>query len=225
MANPNLENGYLKLANELVEAICKTNLSPNESQVLWFVIRMTYGYNKKMARISKKKWEEGTGLKATNVYRVLRHLIKRNMVIRGDHSRSNSVGLQKNYKKWKRVIRGDQSDQYRSPMVIRGDHPLPIINKKQLIKTRENHKEIQPKKCSYCETLFTPEKIWHKSCPQCFVNPPARSPIKGHKVSPCSLCGWQPGPGYEGMNNKNQCLDCQQPDKIIPISKRKEVIK
>ena len=50
--DPQLENGFLKLANELVEAICKTHLSPNESQVLWFIIRMTYGYNKKKARIN-----------------------------------------------------------------------------------------------------------------------------------------------------------------------------
>ena len=48
MANPQTENGHIKIANEIIEAITRTNLSAHESRVLWYIIRKTYGFNKKM---------------------------------------------------------------------------------------------------------------------------------------------------------------------------------
>ena len=52
MANPQLENGYTKVANEILDALVKIRLSPNESRLLWFIIHKTYGWHKKTDRIS-----------------------------------------------------------------------------------------------------------------------------------------------------------------------------
>ena len=47
MASPQIEDGYTKIANELLEAISKVNLSSYEFRVIMAIIRKTYGFNKK----------------------------------------------------------------------------------------------------------------------------------------------------------------------------------
>ena len=38
MASPQKEHGYTPIANEIVEALMKINLSACESRVLWFIL-------------------------------------------------------------------------------------------------------------------------------------------------------------------------------------------
>jgi len=41
MANPQIENGYLKIAHEIAQALARVNLSAYESRVLWVIWRKT----------------------------------------------------------------------------------------------------------------------------------------------------------------------------------------
>jgi hypothetical protein len=63
-ANPQLENGYTQIANELIEALARFNLSPYESRLLWYIARKTYGYQKKTDAISL-----GWGVLKTSIHR------------------------------------------------------------------------------------------------------------------------------------------------------------
>jgi phage replication O-like protein O len=76
--DPQVEDGFTRFANELLEAICRTRFTTNESQILLFLARMTYGYSRKSARISTAEWVAGTEMKATHIYRtrVSRNIIK-----------------------------------------------------------------------------------------------------------------------------------------------------
>lgn len=47
MANPQRENGHVDIANELVEALAKMQLSGYESRVIWALWRKTWGWVKK----------------------------------------------------------------------------------------------------------------------------------------------------------------------------------
>ena len=51
MANPQLSNGYVRIANELLEAICQLDVSGSEMRILLYIIRRTYGFNKDYAEI------------------------------------------------------------------------------------------------------------------------------------------------------------------------------
>ncbi len=42
-----LENGYLRLANQIRDALCIVELSGREFRVLNAIIRLTYGWSKK----------------------------------------------------------------------------------------------------------------------------------------------------------------------------------
>jgi len=46
MANPQIENGYVKIANELMEFLCKTKIPSECRRVLDTVFRCTYSWNK-----------------------------------------------------------------------------------------------------------------------------------------------------------------------------------
>lgn len=50
-----LENGYSRIANELLEALAASPLTPSQWSVVMAVIRMTYGYRKPSATIPTKK--------------------------------------------------------------------------------------------------------------------------------------------------------------------------
>jgi phage replication O-like protein O len=82
MANPQKENGYTPIANEILENIVNTSLLGAEFQVLFFIIRKTYGYHKKQDRISLTQFEKGTGLSRPTVVKTLKNLMARNMVVK-----------------------------------------------------------------------------------------------------------------------------------------------
>ncbi|HID99981.1 MAG TPA: replication protein, partial [Thiotrichaceae bacterium] len=80
MASPQLENGYVRIANELVEALARTHLSSHESQILWALWRKTYGWHKKSDRISLAQFATATGLRKDVCSRTLTRLIERKII-------------------------------------------------------------------------------------------------------------------------------------------------
>lgn len=117
--SPQIENGYLKIANEIVEALARTHLSGDESKILWVIFRKTYGFNKKTDWISYSQFKEMTGMLNPNTCRTLRRLEERNIVIKTD----NKYSFNKDYKLWKsptKVIKTDNSKK--SKIVIKTDN-------------------------------------------------------------------------------------------------------
>ena len=115
MASPQKEDGYTRIANEIMEALCQVNLSPHESRVLWFLLRKTYGWGKKSDWITLSQFSKSVGLDRRHVWRTLKNLsAKKGMIVisRDDKSRP-TYGFQKDYSKWRMssrkmtVISGD----------------------------------------------------------------------------------------------------------------------
>ncbi|MCD6221996.1 replication protein [bacterium] len=112
MASPQKENGYIPIANELAEAFTRYRLSGQEWQVLWVILRKTYGWHKKEAEISLKEISEMTGIDRGKVCKIIHSLIEKNVIQRVLSKRSTGVvqkvntspvsySLQKDYEKWK----------------------------------------------------------------------------------------------------------------------------
>ena len=113
---PQLENGYTKIANEIIDALSKYRIPGEQMQCLLVILRKTYGYNKLCDRISNTQFVVGTGLKKQNVNRALKELIKKNIVIKNDDNYITSYGFNKKYKTW-------VSNQKRLP-VIKSDSEI-----------------------------------------------------------------------------------------------------
>ena len=98
---PQLEDGYTKIANEIIEALCRINLSPYESRVVWGIFRKTYGYNKKEDWISLSQFSDLIDLDRRLIHRATKSLENRNIiVINRDDKRKPNYMFQKDYTKW-----------------------------------------------------------------------------------------------------------------------------
>lgn len=164
MANPQLSNGYTKIANELLEAICRLNVSGNEMRILLYIIRRTYGFNKTYAEIPLSDISEALSMKKGNVSRELKKLREANIIEQHSNKgvRPQTLSIVKNYEKWcvescavlplsnsitvikndnLRVINSDNPTviQTDNPTVINSDNPT-YKEKKENIKERVKEK-------------------------------------------------------------------------------------
>lgn len=96
MANPQKENGFTPIANEILDELVKLKIPASEKDVCLFVIRKTYGYRKKEDRISLTQFEKGTLLSRVTVVKALKNLISRNIIVKS----GLLFSFNKNYNLW-----------------------------------------------------------------------------------------------------------------------------
>ena len=102
MANPQKENGFTSIANDLLEHLAKNQIAGNLWRLLITVIRQTYGWGRKVDRISVTQFEQKTGLKRWHVVRGLNALSLMNMITAEKKSaRQIYYGFQKDFDQWK----------------------------------------------------------------------------------------------------------------------------
>jgi len=158
MASPQVENGYTKIANELMEALARINISGAESQVFWVLLRKTYGFKKKEDSISLSQFCLATGMKKSNVCRSLSKLLTKNMIIKIDNDKSVKYRIQKDYANWiplSKQITTKKSLSKQIKSVIQIDNKS--LSKQ--IPSKENTKEtISKEKESSCPKISEEEK-------------------------------------------------------------------
>jgi phage replication O-like protein O len=96
MANPQKENGYTAIANEIMDNLCRLDLNGQCWKVTLFIIRKTYGFQKKHDRISLSQISDGTGISVAHVCRSLRILAKKGVISK----KNGRIGLVKDHDKW-----------------------------------------------------------------------------------------------------------------------------
>jgi phage replication O-like protein O len=96
MANPQKEDGFVPLANEILEALARTRILSEARQVFDAVIRMTYGWNRKHYRITYRQFSSLTGLTQAHVYRSIQYLIRHRLIEKTDMG----YGIQKDHEQW-----------------------------------------------------------------------------------------------------------------------------
>ena len=103
MADENKKDYYTKLFNPLLEALFRSDFSGSEYKVILFVIRSTYGWNKKKFPLSKNYIANGINMEKRNACRTIRSLVKKNVLIEygvDKETRSVMYGLNKHYSQW-----------------------------------------------------------------------------------------------------------------------------
>jgi phage replication O-like protein O len=134
MASPQIENGYTKIANELLDALCRINLSGHEWHVVHAIIRKTYGYNKKEDWITNTQIMKLTGQTQQKVSQAKRKLIEKKIVTEN----GNKISINKDYDNWSIVTENGNS------VTENGNNLLPkTVNTKDNIKTisKDNREE------------------------------------------------------------------------------------
>lgn len=95
-----LENGYLRLANQIQDALCIVELSGREFRVLNAIIRLTYGWSKKSDRIANSLIADKTTLKVKHVSEAVLSLAYRNIIILRRIGQTRYIGVNTNLDKW-----------------------------------------------------------------------------------------------------------------------------
>jgi phage replication O-like protein O len=107
MASPQLEHGYTRIANEILEALARTALTGCERRVLDLIFRESYGRGKKYAELSFSEMADRVKMNRSNLIRTVNRLrrasVIQDLVLKGvtsDTSHKNRFIFQKDYHRW-----------------------------------------------------------------------------------------------------------------------------
>ena len=100
VASPQTENGWTKIADEILEALAQAQMSGHEWRLVMGLLRQTYGFKKKADSISFSQWEQMTGLGRRRVGEAIKRLEARKIIVVDRSNRTNLYSFQKDYGKW-----------------------------------------------------------------------------------------------------------------------------
>lgn len=101
MENPQLEKGFIRIANSLFDALyIKAHLTQRQLIVVSFIIRMTYGYNRKSYDMSYLFIANGTGIDRRDVIRVIKQLEEFKIITIDRTQSRNIISINKHFDQW-----------------------------------------------------------------------------------------------------------------------------
>lgn len=98
MANPQLEHGYIRIANELWDEIIRRDFSKRQKDILLFIWRLSYGCQHKHAYIPKMRYFQLCGVSETKIKEELEYL-ERCRVLIWDRV-NKTFEIEKDYESW-----------------------------------------------------------------------------------------------------------------------------
>lgn len=134
MDKADTDNGYTKIANQLLVKICCSNLTQNEMRVLLAIARLSYGWNQKdtASRAGSKELREMTGLFTNQIYLVIRSL-KAKKVIVVTKKKQNTYKINTYLSEWQVVTNHYQSQ------IITSNESLLVTNRDYDIVTKHDY--------------------------------------------------------------------------------------
>lgn len=158
MADVQIENGYTKIANDLMLAFCKAGLSGSEYMIALTVLSKTYGWNKKYDYISISQFMRLTLLDRQTVIRATKKLVSKMILgsTKDDTSVITKYCINKDYDRWDLVAKMIPSGQNDTLGSVKND-TRGVAKKKALYYT----KDILTKDKN-TKHLFDFESLWTK---------------------------------------------------------------
>lgn len=147
-----IDDGYTRFANELLEAIASADLTARQLKVMLAYVRKTYGFNKKTDRIADEQIAQLTGLSRQNVNKAKKELISMNCLFMD----GNQIGVNSEVSAWQ-FSKCLQVSNFVSKLETKNVSKLETLNvsklethKRHSLKTKENINKppISPKKVS-----------------------------------------------------------------------------
>ena len=147
-----IDDGYTRFANELLEAIASADLTARQLKVMLAYVRKTYGFNKKTDRIADEQIAQLTGLSRQNVNKAKKELISMNCLFMD----GNQIGVNSEVSAWQ-FSKCLQVSNFVSKLETKNVSKLETLNvsklethKRHSLKTKENINKppISPKKDS-----------------------------------------------------------------------------
>lgn len=164
MGKPQTEDGYIRIANELFDAILAFSFSGRQQKIVSAVMRKTYGFNKTQDEIGLTQFVNMTGIEMKHVSTVIAELVEMNVLIVSNGTHARLIKINKNYQEWVSLKKGvslkrvSLKEVKGSPYF--GDKPLPNLgNTKDIPKDIPKDRDSADKKPSAVSLKTWLEKI------------------------------------------------------------------
>ena len=133
------DDGYTRIANELLEAVMSADLTARQLKVVLAVIRKTYGFGKKFDRITNTQIASITGIHHTHVCTAKNEMIAMKIIV----TQGNQIGINKVISEWNFGISQHSETLAKSAnkslAEVANDHSPSQLNTKETIqKKKEN---------------------------------------------------------------------------------------
>lgn len=136
MANPQLEHGYVRIANRLDEAITFAPFSGTQTKLVRAILRLSYGWRQKTVRLSLADLTARIGIAVPrdgrapgHVRRAMAELVAAGVVIeveKGTGKRPGAIAIRKNFAMWgKFAVDPAALEQLFTPRPGHADEQLP----------------------------------------------------------------------------------------------------
>jgi phage replication O-like protein O len=195
MANVQLENGFVRIASELLEKVIKTPFIATQLKIILLCWRYTYGYNRKQADLSESFISKATGISKRYISKELKTLIDckvLRVVKESTFTTSRIFEFNKNFDEW----------EYRTTVPLVNDNSTGELQSSTTVEPQFNTTvELQfhqdtintktNKKINEHEQLF--EKLW-----QLYPNKKGKASVKAKQKKILF------GIGFEVLN---KCID------------------
>lgn len=122
MANPQKENGYTPISNEIMDEVAKLQINATQFRILIVVWRYTYGFSRKQHALSEGFISNATGIHKKRIGQELLDLIKRNVLteeVAPSFASTRVISFNKNYQEW--TNRDSQSIDRQSMKTLTGN--------------------------------------------------------------------------------------------------------
>lgn len=145
MRTPQTEDGYTRIANELLEAFTTLDASGSAWRVFMVVLRKTYGFHKKEDKISLTQFGEMSRLSRMSVCRGLNELVEKNVLSVKKEGYINKYSVQKDYSGWGSIkpVTSNKNDTKSSIKPV-----TKTSNKNDTYKRKKDNKDISKTKVS-----------------------------------------------------------------------------
>lgn len=167
MANPQKENGSTDIANELLEVIYSSNFNAPQLDIIYCLIRYTYGFHRKSHKLSINFISRATKRHKITISKELVKLIDKNVINveqKSTYSTSRILSLNKNYSTWgvsqnETVSQSETVSQNGASTVSQNETVGVSQNetKKLKIETKKETKDIHTKSDDFesvCRSVF-----------------------------------------------------------------------
>lgn len=138
MGTPQLDDGHVRIANELFEAILKFPFSSRQLKVMMAIIRKTYGFNKKADKLAQSQIAELCNMAKPHVCTTLKELAAIKAIEVDSTGYTHTISINKKYMEWESYQNGNSYQIGNSNVTKTVTKPLP---KRELQKTKDNTKD------------------------------------------------------------------------------------
>jgi phage replication O-like protein O len=190
MASPQAENGYTKIANEILEKLYEFPIDREPMRILLFILRKTYGYHKKRDKISLSQFVKALKKDRSNICQDINKLISMKIIIKIQNDDGSEYEFNKDYEGWvvSSSTRVPHDHKVVSSTTI--DPVSSTTHTKETI-TKEKKESVSDAFTTLKNNKPTTEKGWRDLRRAELGKPPTRTPRSEKQVQTFDALKWK----------------------------------